>query len=85
MANGGHSVCLQVYKQIEDGARNVIMALGGSISHHHGAGKLRREFLPNAVGETSRPALSSLSRKHRCLTAHLSCALLQAANPGMLE
>lgn len=44
---------MKVYKQIEDGARNVIMALGGSISHHHGVGKLRREFLPNAVGETS--------------------------------
>lgn len=44
---------LQVYKHIEDGARRVIMNLGGSISHHHGVGKLRREFMANAIGETS--------------------------------
>ncbi|CDJ54037.1 Ac2-202, related [Eimeria brunetti] len=44
---------MKVYKQIEDGARKVMMDLGGSISHHHGIGKLRREFLPSAVGETS--------------------------------
>ncbi|OEH78157.1 AC2-related protein [Cyclospora cayetanensis] len=43
---------MQAYKHIEDGARQVILDLGGSISHHHGIGKLRREFLPSVVGET---------------------------------
>ncbi|CDJ42001.1 FAD linked oxidase family protein, related [Eimeria tenella] len=48
---------MEVYKHIEDGARRVIMNLGGSISHHHGVGKLRREFMASAIGETSMAVL----------------------------
>ncbi|KAL8439758.1 hypothetical protein Efla_002660 [Eimeria flavescens] len=43
---------MEAYKHVEDGARKVIMSLGGSISHHHGVGKLRRDFMPAAMGET---------------------------------
>jgi alkyldihydroxyacetonephosphate synthase len=32
---------LKIYSEIEDGAREEIMKCGGSISHHHGVGKLR--------------------------------------------
>ena len=28
------------------------MKYGGSISHHHGVGKLRKKFLKNSIGET---------------------------------
>jgi len=33
---------VKVYSDIEDGAREEIMKNGGSISHHHGVGKLRK-------------------------------------------
>ena len=29
------------------------MEAGGSISHHHGVGKLRKEFVPHTISETS--------------------------------
>lgn len=35
-----------VYADIENQARDEIMKLGGSISHHHGVGKLRKQFMP---------------------------------------
>lgn len=36
----------QVYKELENIARQEILRCGGSISHHHGVGKIRRAFLP---------------------------------------
>lgn len=42
----------QAYKCVEDGARKVIMECKGSISHHHGVGKLRKDFMPDALGTT---------------------------------
>lgn len=32
------------YEQIEERARDEIIACGGSISHHHGVGKMRRKW-----------------------------------------
>jgi len=43
---------LEAYSEIEDAAREEIMKQGGSISHHHGIGKLRKKFLPESIGET---------------------------------
>lgn len=39
------------YEAIEHAAREEILASGGSLSHHHGVGKLRASFYPEAVGE----------------------------------
>lgn len=39
----------QVYHDIEDAAREEILRLGGSLSHHHGIGKLRQHFLPQIL------------------------------------
>ena len=36
----------EVYAEIERAARDEVLASGGSLSHHHGVGKLRRRFLP---------------------------------------
>ena len=36
----------QVYKELENIAREEILRSGGSLSHHHGVGKIRRAFLP---------------------------------------
>jgi alkyldihydroxyacetonephosphate synthase len=36
----------EVYAAIEHAARDEILRSGGSLSHHHGIGKIRRSFLP---------------------------------------
>jgi alkyldihydroxyacetonephosphate synthase len=35
-----------VFASIEEAARDEVLRCGGSLSHHHGVGKLRRAFLP---------------------------------------
>ncbi|HET7841276.1 MAG TPA: FAD-binding oxidoreductase [Terriglobia bacterium] len=39
----------QVYKELENIAREEILRSGGSLSHHHGVGKIRRGFLPGIL------------------------------------
>jgi len=36
------------------------MKHGGSISHHHGVGKLRKKFLPRSIGNTGVEILKGL-------------------------
>jgi alkyldihydroxyacetonephosphate synthase len=36
----------QLYNELEGIAREEILRSGGSLSHHHGVGKIRRQFLP---------------------------------------
>jgi len=43
----------QVYADIEHAAREEILASGGSLSHHHGVGKLRKEFMSEVFSETA--------------------------------
>jgi alkyldihydroxyacetonephosphate synthase len=38
-----------VYLEIENAARDEILRSGGSLSHHHGVGKLRRQYLPRIM------------------------------------
>ncbi|KAF2879575.1 hypothetical protein ILUMI_26600 [Ignelater luminosus] len=42
---------VEVYNQIEEKARDEIIASGGSISHHHGVGKIRKKWYPSTVSE----------------------------------
>jgi alkyldihydroxyacetonephosphate synthase len=37
------------YSIVEDAARDEVMLAGGSISHHHGVGKLRKQFMPRSL------------------------------------
>jgi len=39
----------EVYLELENVARDEILKSGGSLSHHHGVGKLRRVFLPRIM------------------------------------
>jgi len=39
----------EVYLELENVARDEILKSGGSLSHHHGIGKLRRAFLPRIM------------------------------------
>ncbi|CAI2349846.1 unnamed protein product [Caenorhabditis sp. 36 PRJEB53466] len=41
---------LQVYDRIETAARDEIIACGGSISHHHGVGKIRKQWMLTTNG-----------------------------------
>jgi alkyldihydroxyacetonephosphate synthase len=38
-----------LYAELEHAARDEILKSGGSLSHHHGVGKLRQEFLPRVM------------------------------------
>jgi alkyldihydroxyacetonephosphate synthase len=40
---------VKAYLEVEQEAREEILRLGGSISHHHGVGKLRAQFLPQCI------------------------------------
>lgn len=42
---------MAAYEHIENSARDEILACGGSLSHHHGVGKLRSRWYPQTVGE----------------------------------
>eukprot|EP01016_Furgasonia_blochmanni_P000337 TRINITY_DN1004_c0_g2_i10.p2 TRINITY_DN1004_c0_g2~~TRINITY_DN1004_c0_g2_i10.p2 ORF type:complete len:136 (-),score=53.87 TRINITY_DN1004_c0_g2_i10:62-469(-) len=53
---------VRVYSEVEDAARDEIMKCGGSISHHHGVGKLRKKFLPRSIGDTGIKALEGVKK-----------------------
>lgn len=40
---------VQTYEDIENECRDEIMKSGGSISHHHGVGKIRKRFVDNGL------------------------------------
>lgn len=42
---------LKAYEVIEDAARDEVLANGGSLSHHHGVGKLRKKWLAGTVSD----------------------------------
>jgi len=37
------------YEYVEDSARDEVMNAGGSISHHHGIGKIRKKFIERTM------------------------------------
>jgi len=43
----------EVYLELENIARDEILKSGGSLSHHHGVGKLRRAFLGRIMSQTA--------------------------------
>jgi len=43
----------EVFGELEHAARCEILDAGGSLSHHHGVGKLRSSFLPEVLSETA--------------------------------
>ncbi|KAK0415892.1 hypothetical protein QR680_012177 [Steinernema hermaphroditum] len=59
----GLSNALDVYDRIESAARDEIIACGGSISHHHGIGKLRKKWMPSTVGEVGISVLKSIKNE----------------------
>ena len=47
----GLSDPVHAFETIEKMARDTVMACGGSLSHHHGVGKLRKDWMVRSVGE----------------------------------
>jgi alkyldihydroxyacetonephosphate synthase len=52
----------EVYLEIEDAARDEILKAGGSLSHHHGIGKLRRKFMPRIMSAPSLEWIAEIKR-----------------------
>ena len=46
---GDKSKLVELYEEIEDGARDEVMKCGGCISHHHGVGKIRKKFMDRVM------------------------------------
>jgi len=67
----------QVFSEMEKAARAEILAAGGSLSHHHGIGKHREDFLPEIMS----PALLEWNR--RAKDAVDPGNLFAAANQGL--
>ncbi|XP_012938011.2 alkyldihydroxyacetonephosphate synthase, peroxisomal [Aplysia californica] len=58
----GISDPVAVYEHIENCGREEIMANGGSISHHHGVGKIRKQYLHKTVGNIGIGAMQAVKR-----------------------
>ncbi|CAG0887935.1 unnamed protein product [Cyprideis torosa] len=52
-----------VYEELEHSARNEILASGGTISHHHGVGKIRQHWLPETITPTGVAALKAVKKE----------------------
>ncbi|KAH8321523.1 hypothetical protein KR074_007533 [Drosophila pseudoananassae] len=54
---------VELFEAIEHSAREEILSCGGSLSHHHGVGKVRSHWYRSAVTDTG-SALYSATKKH---------------------
>jgi len=52
----------EVFSAIERSLRQAILDAGGSISHHHGVGKLRRDFMPQTLSPAAIEMLKELKQ-----------------------
>jgi len=51
------------FHEIEHRMREVVLEQGGSLSHHHGVGKIRQDFVPRVHSEASLRAVRALKRE----------------------
>lgn len=51
---------VRVFEELETIARDEILASGGSLSHHHGVGKIRRKWLPAVLTSNAIQVLRSI-------------------------
>uniref|UniRef100_A0A1I8B5T8 Alkylglycerone-phosphate synthase n=1 Tax=Meloidogyne hapla TaxID=6305 RepID=A0A1I8B5T8_MELHA len=54
---------VEIYEHIESAARGEIIACGGSLSHHHGIGKIRKRWLPTTIGILGVSVMRSLRKE----------------------
>jgi len=53
---------VKIFSDIEDSAREEILANGGSISHHHGIGKLRKKWVNETISDTGVALLQGIKK-----------------------
>jgi alkyldihydroxyacetonephosphate synthase len=53
-----------IFGSIEHEIRKVIMENGGSISHHHGVGKLRKDFMGKTLSQSSIDLIKNIKKVH---------------------
>lgn len=51
---------VHVYEAIESAAREEIIAHGGSLSHHHGVGKIRKKWMKSTISDTGYDTLRAV-------------------------
>ena len=51
-----------IYSKIEKSLRQVILDEGGALSHHHGVGKLRKEFMNQVLNQNSKEMLKEVKK-----------------------
>jgi alkyldihydroxyacetonephosphate synthase len=54
----------KVFSEIDHSMRQTIMDAGGSISHHHGVGKLRKDFMDATISPTTAEVLKGVKQAH---------------------
>ncbi|MGQ0764231.1 MAG: FAD-binding oxidoreductase [Gemmatimonadota bacterium] len=59
---GGSAHPMEAYSTLERAARDEILRSGGSLSHHHGVGRLRKEFLPRVLSPAARAWSDGIKR-----------------------
>jgi alkyldihydroxyacetonephosphate synthase len=55
---------IEIFNSIEYAMREAIMEAGGSISHHHGVGKLRKDFMKGTISPASIEMLKHVKTAH---------------------
>ena len=53
---------LHTFHEVECAARDEVIANGGSISHHHGVGKIRKQWIRDTVSDTGLFMLKSVKQ-----------------------
>jgi alkyldihydroxyacetonephosphate synthase len=52
----------EILSEIEKAIRQTILDAGGSLSHHHGIGKLRREFMDRTISPAGTEMIKELKQ-----------------------
>ncbi|MBT3229640.1 MAG: FAD-binding oxidoreductase [Candidatus Marinimicrobia bacterium] len=60
----GVSNPIDIFTSMEHSMRKAIMENGGTISHHHGVGKLRKDFMKGTISPTSIELLKQIKSSH---------------------
>ena len=53
---------VHVYELVEQAAREEVLANGGSLSHHHGIGKIRTKWIHQAVSDLGVGTIKSIKQ-----------------------
>ena len=70
------------FSKIEHSLRKIIIDHGGSISHHHGVGKLRKDFIPDMLSKTSIELIKEMKKTHDPSNVFGSSNGILANDPG---